>query len=70
MAKKPEQKKRISIPGKFVRRTFDRIAKGNGLSDAEAKALFNLSVSNGAIVKAGMIGQLNDIEAWEQQRTI
>ena len=66
-AAKPQPKKEVKIPGKFTRFTFERIAKSFGLTDSEAKALFQYSVAQGITKPAGRTGLLNDVEIWEQK---
>lgn len=58
--------KPVKIPGKFPRFTFHRVAKAMGLSDSEADAAFMAGVAAGIVKPAGMTGQLNDIQMYEQ----
>lgn len=66
-AAKAQPKKEVRISGKFTRFTFERIAKSFGLTDSEAKALFQYSVAQGITKPAGRTGLLNDVEIWEQK---
>jgi len=58
--------KPVKIPGKFPRFTFHRVAKAMGLSDSEADAAFMAGIAAGIVKPAGMTGQLNDIQMYEQ----